>query len=562
MHNIQALIAQNRLTEAGDALAQRVAAREAETGGHAEEAELAEELGLASVALRAWQLAARDAPQDLVPWTALARLHEERGEPERAQAARDRMRSLGASPATSRPSEEPPLPGPSDADLVRFVARFVGREGVHARMWHDPGRGIGYSPLRQPFTVDLARAHLSGAITVGIYLVRVDDSAGQIVLDLDATAEALSRAEGDAARTRALRAELASEGLRLRQELLALGLDALLVDSGYKGRHLWLSLAEPLPAAQARRFGQLLSARLRPASPNLRVEVFPKQGEVAPGGLGSLVKLPLGVHLRTGRRAELLDEQGAPLPDPFARLRSWTPSSVQSLERATQGVNTAAEAASASQAAPSAPPVVPAPSRAWSEADFETSPEVATVLRGCAPLRTLIEDALSTRTVSHDASVALNHTLGHLAEGVRACNYVYDRVPQFPAESRLGAPHRGSPMGCSRLRSRVPDVVSRVPCECSFAEAPGRYPHPLRHLERAAPAPAAIAPSLDELVGAYSRQQDRLRQVQAELDEQRRALVAALSRVPGGVWPAPGGLWRLRQDEGLPVLEWQPAESG
>lgn len=556
MDEVLHLWSAGRAEEAQAALTARVAAREAEVGGHEAEAELAEELGLSAVALRAWQLAARDAPGDVRPWAALARLHEERGEAARAHEARSRLHALGASPEPGLPPEEPPLPGPSDADVVRFAARFAGREGVHARMWHDPGRGVGYSPLRQPLTPEVARAHLSGVLTAGSYLVRVDDTAAHIVLDLDATAPALAQAEGDRGRTQALRATLAAEGLRLRRALLALGLDPLLVDSGYKGRHLWLWLERPVAAGQALRWGQALAARLRPLPATVKLEVFPRQAEVAPGGLGSLVKLPLGIHLRTGRRAHLLDDEGAPHTDPFGRLRAWAAASLEALERAAVGGSPGPAPASE----PAVAPVVPAPPRPWTEGDFEAAPEVGVVLRGCAPLRVLIEEALTSRTIAHDAAVVLNHTLGHLADGAKACNYVYDRVPGFPADARMGAPHRGSPMGCSRLRSRVPEVVGRVPCDCVFAEAPGRYPHPLRHLERAALPPPAPAPGLDELVGAYARQQDRLRQVQSELDALRRALVQALGRVPGGRWPAPGGAWRLRQDEGLPVLDWEPAE--
>jgi hypothetical protein len=39
------------------------------------------------------------------------------------------------------------------------------------------------------------------------------------------------------------------------------------------------------------------------------------------GGIGNLIKLPLGIHPRTGRRSRLLQTEGTPRPDPYSLLR-------------------------------------------------------------------------------------------------------------------------------------------------------------------------------------------------------------------------------------------------
>jgi|GEM_PF-6165419 len=58
--------------------------------------------------------------------------------------------------------------------------------------------------------------------------------------------------------------------------------------------------------------------------PGLHLEFFPKQPKLQGKGLANLIKLPLGVHRRTGYRSRLLDDQGQPLSDELAALRTVT----------------------------------------------------------------------------------------------------------------------------------------------------------------------------------------------------------------------------------------------
>jgi len=253
MLHIHRLIDEGHTDEAAAALRERMQRRQDLAGEHDLEALAAEQLGLSTVALRAWQLVVRDEPNRLDAWEALATLHEERGDHARASACRERAVSMGASPRSSgavvrdEPSQER-NDGPTDADLVRFLHLFAGREEVHARMWHDPVRGSGYSPVHQALTPELLSAHLAGSITAGMYMVTANELASVLVFDLDATKDALGKAAGDEPSIRSLRAEIHEEGVRLLRRMRELGLDPVLEDSGYKGRHLWCFLPAPMSA--------------------------------------------------------------------------------------------------------------------------------------------------------------------------------------------------------------------------------------------------------------------------------------------------------------------------
>lgn len=358
------------------------------------------------------------------------------------EVARERLAELLLDLGDAGPADRPPRHVPDDADLVTLLDRFRGREGVHARMWLDPDGGVGWGPVHQPFTPAVWRAHLDGAVTAGVYLVRADDHTSLLCFDLDLAPD---HRAGDA-RVRA-EADLRDVSVRLRDALRAHGLDPVAEDSGYKGQHLWIFLASPTAAAEVRAFG-LAVARTVPRPPSVQIEVFPKQGRVG-SGLGNLVKLPLGIHLRTGRRSTLLDDDGAPLADPFARLRDLAPGTLPSLP--------------------------PGPSQHPTVGPPEDDAALDAVLRGCPVLRTLAAEGSAGAALGHDAALVLVHTLGHLRAGVELLR---ELLPDTTVHRQ-----RGSPMGCPKIRKRLPDLTLTVACRCRFPDRAGHHAHPVRHAD-------------------------------------------------------------------------------
>lgn len=391
-----------------------------------------------------------------------------------------------------------------DASAVRFAERFRGRLDVYARMWHQPQRGTGYSPVHAPLDAEVARAHLEGRSTVGTYLVRSDDSVRHGVIDLDATRGALASAHRDRGAAKALRDAIHSSGLELRHAMEEAGWAPMLVDSGYKGRHLWCFLGEPAPARQVR---VALRSAVAPVSldPRLRIEVFPKQDKVRKGGLGNLVKLPLGVHLRTGRISRILDGAGQPVADGLSQLLAWPTSTVPEVVLDT---------------GPEEPPP-PDDTRA----DDTRADDVIT---GCPVLRTLVEDARRTRILSHDAIVVLNHSLGHLPGGVDLLQQLYAMVPELPEAAVPRGQRRGYPISCDRVRRRVPELLQRVSCDCVFPERAGEYLHPLRHVDQDR--------DLDHLTRELSALRRRSSELETEVGERLAAEQGSRHVVDGGAW--------------------------
>lgn len=174
-----------------------------------------------------------------------------------------------------------------------IVGRFFLQNAYYARMWRSRVGVIGYSPEMQPITERLIAEHLSGERTLGVYQLKGDEISW-VCVDFD------SEGSPDEALYAATHAT---------QRLQHLGMKAYLEDSGNKGAHVWLFFDLPCKAAFGREFGLRFAAYIEEdISPLVSVEVFPKQDRLySKDDMGNLVKLPLGIHKKSGRRSVWID---------------------------------------------------------------------------------------------------------------------------------------------------------------------------------------------------------------------------------------------------------------
>src|SRR6266566_2430580 len=151
-------------------------------------------------------------------------------------------------------------------DLVRgYTSLFVHRCDTYAVQQRDGS----YWRMVEPLTMQGLCAHLAGHWTLGTYLLDQDSQCSFAVFDAD-------RVDG------------LTQLVTLAEELRREGIPSLL-EASRRGGHLWLHLVEATPAWKVR-------AWLLPYASVLGVELYPKQDALAPGGSGSLIRLPLGLH--------------------------------------------------------------------------------------------------------------------------------------------------------------------------------------------------------------------------------------------------------------------------
>lgn len=498
-----------------------------------------------------------------------------------------------ASPGDRIPSRDDPFPEPTDADCVRFATLFAGREDVYARQWCRPDdRRVGYTPVHEPLTPAVIRQHLLGSFTVGVYPIRLDQTATWFAIDLDIRSTDLETARRDHAYATELREQMRSTGTAILQALRELGLDPLFENSGYKGRHYWVFLQQPQEARVLHHLGRMLLARLQTLLPaSFSLEFFPKQARRSGKGLGNLIKLPLGIHQKTGYRSVLLDDAGRPVADPYRRLRSAERLSQEAFLRLVDRLKVPSgsrpsapaaepmdkdrphsgppdEQADASSDPPSPalplwPPDAPPP---WTEADFETDRKVHHLLSRCPVLEALKQRVDEHRQLSHDEQVVLIHTVGHLESGPQAVNYLLHRCVDYSPEMLLKSPLKGNPISCPKIRKRIGHVTRRVPCACDFSFAPNHYPTPLLHLEtlpdeapvpRQPESPPETA-DLEQLIRRYTVLVHRKQEIETQWQELHDALVRRLAALPERSWTGEPGRFYLETDEGVETLRWEP----
>ena len=129
-----------------------------------------------------------------------------------------------------------------------------------------------YWRVMEPLSLSLLSAHLVGRWTLGTYLLDGESTCSFTVFDADS--------EDGLVRLAWLAEELAAHRV------------PTVLEASRRGGHLWVHLVEPTPAS-------LVRAWLLPSAQAYGVELYPKQDAVSPGGAGSLIRLPLGIHQRS-----------------------------------------------------------------------------------------------------------------------------------------------------------------------------------------------------------------------------------------------------------------------
>jgi len=135
-------------------------------------------------------------------------------------------------------------------------------------------------------TADTIRRYLEGEITIGLYAINPATQCSKWVA-IDADYE-----------------DALADLIKLRFQLRQDGVESAL-EKSHRGGHLWIFLAEPLPAHDCRIYIYDLALRLGIPVKRGRqegVEIFPKHDALKPGRYGNAIRGPLGIHRGAGQR--------------------------------------------------------------------------------------------------------------------------------------------------------------------------------------------------------------------------------------------------------------------
>ncbi len=194
-------------------------------------------------------------------------------------------------PQTAEPSAHTSgaslAPGLPNQILQDWLHLFAHRELAYAMQQADGS----YRWVYEPLTPALLAAHLAGEMTLALSSSDARGRCRWACLDVDVPGSL-------------------PQLLVVREALAELDLPGL-VEASRRGGHLWLFFDDPLPTVAARHV--IATALTTVAAQGVEVpalELYPDG--CAPGALGHAVRLPLGVHRKTGLCYPLFDAEGLP----------------------------------------------------------------------------------------------------------------------------------------------------------------------------------------------------------------------------------------------------------
>ena len=168
---------------------------------------------------------------------------------------------------------------------------FVNRDDTCAIQNSDGS----YYRVETPLTDEVLLSHLQGNTTVGVYQIEPEKNTVKwLCFDVDSK---------EWVEVEKLRDSIVKSGFCAQDNILV-------EETGGRGYHLWIFFDPPIPALVAYYVGRK-SEQLS----KVKCEVFPKQKVVE--AFGNLVKLPLGVHRKTGKRSTFV---GVSSLDQVARI--------------------------------------------------------------------------------------------------------------------------------------------------------------------------------------------------------------------------------------------------
>ncbi len=473
-------------------------------------------------------------------------------------------------PSTTSFPPETLLPKPHH--LVSFQTLFGGREGVYARQWVSPTGESGYTPVQEALTPRVIESHLLGNLTIGIYPIRLDNTVNFVAFDFDMSNFAVKKTISNKRLWDAVMGKVHQAACRLLDVCASLEIPAYLEDSGFKGRHVWLFLDAPVPAGVARKFGDCLVQTLLPLPADVTVEVFPKQGSVPRGGLGNLIKLPLGIHKRTGRKALFIRPDLVPWEDQLEFLLSVSKvprralfsyiqkqpavrsSTVQTQEQEHPPWDSQEEGSEKRTEAKAREALT----LYQDSYDFDRDPQLQALIARCPTIHAVISKLNRESSLTKDETLVLIHTLGHLDHGPDAVNTLFQRIANADATLFLKSRLRGNPMSCPKIRHRLPDIVRTVECRCVFDPGINLYPNPLIHVRNmtASSPETAAGLSVDSLqfqnlLQEYLKLKKQLREMAVVLAEYEKRLDLFFEETGAESAKTPlGELRRVRKEDG------------
>ena len=363
------------------------------------------------------------------------------------------------------------LPVYDHSTAERMLRCFAGREDLYSIESTGGDRNRKIELVTKPLNEDVIRNHLKGSTTVGTYLIRPNGTIRNMVFDVDVSKKVLLKFNRGTDEFKEYLKKALYKAYDIVKVLREMGIQGYVEYSGCRGYHVWIFFTEWIPVRYQTLLMDIVIQRIDTCE-DITVECFPGKQKIKPGKPGQPVKIPYGMHCRTGEYSYFIDDAGEIITDINRLVDVFAKSSPDAIKRvvaASAGVNVTREGIDVD-----------------SDLDVfgDLSISVREVLKKCNLMRYLCQKAAKTAYLTHFERLSILYVFGHLGdEGQQfvhkvmslTLNYQYQITEKFIRK----LPEK--PISCPKLRDQYKNLTAEIGCSCNFRRSKKCYPSPVLH---------------------------------------------------------------------------------
>ena len=192
---------------------------------------------------------------------------------------------------------------------AKLYGAFAGREDIYAREVLDAHRGRKIETELKPLTEAVFRDHLSGKITADAYIQRPNATVRYMIIDVDLSKKILLQYERGCDVYNRYMQKVLDYTCMLKKSLMNMGITGYIEYSGNRGYHLWVFFSEWIPVRYINILSDIIDVS-NERDEDIAIEYFPNKTRIKGGKYGQAIKLPYGIHVKTGERSYFLNDAG------------------------------------------------------------------------------------------------------------------------------------------------------------------------------------------------------------------------------------------------------------
>ena len=316
---------------------------------------------------------------------------------------------------------------------------------------------------------------------MGTYVQRPNSTVHFIVWDIDVSKQFILKYGNNGAAFDACLQRAYCKAQDILKFLEDKGVRGYVEYSGFRGYHVWLFLSEWIPVRFANMFTDLVEAEIGQDS-EITVECFPNKVKLKLGRFGQVLKLPYGIHVRSGQRSAFLDNDGEPVMDIDGFIDTLAKYPLSSIRRAlsvgmpTSGNDNNIEAPATRSEGQMR--------HEMKESFGQISASIQEILLHCSLMHYLCMKARKTGYLTHFERLSVLYVFGHVGDEGKEFIHVVMRCTmnyQYNVTQRFIDRLPEKPVSCVKLREQYKKISAEIGCSCTFKRTKDCYPSPVLH---------------------------------------------------------------------------------